>query len=73
MSFIRPLAIVTRASVASAKAVKNEIVGKAKRFAGELLGDQKLHDEGEAQERANPEMSNAPDDIKPFGNLDKLT
>jgi len=40
---------------------------------GEVLGDQKLHDEGNAQERQGREERNEPADIKPFGNLDKLT
>ena len=57
----------------NAKSVKNEIVSKAKRLAGEVLGDQKLHDEGDAQERQGREERNEPADIKPFGNLDKLT
>ena len=59
--------------MAKAKSVKNEVAGKAKRLVGEALGDQKLHDEGNAQERQGREERNEPDDIKPFGNLDKLT
>ena len=56
-----------------AKSVKNEVAGKAKRLIGEVLGDQELHDEGNAQERQVREERNEPADIKPFGNLDKLT
>jgi uncharacterized protein YjbJ (UPF0337 family) len=59
--------------MAKAQSVKNEIAGNAKRLVGEVLGDQKLHDEGNAQERQGREERNEPDDIKPFGNLDKLT
>ncbi|MCK1514142.1 CsbD family protein [Bradyrhizobium sp. 190] len=59
--------------MAKAKSVKNEIAGKAKRLVGEVLGDQKLHDEGNAQERQGREERNEPADFKPFGNLDKLT
>jgi uncharacterized protein YjbJ (UPF0337 family) len=59
--------------MANPKAVKNEIAGKAKRLVGEVLGDQKLHDEGCAQEREGRQERNQPTDVKPFGNLDKLT
>jgi len=59
--------------MANPKAVKNEVAGKIKRIVGEVLGDQKLHDEGSAQERQGREGRNEPADIKPFGNLDKLT
>jgi uncharacterized protein YjbJ (UPF0337 family) len=58
--------------MANTKAVKNEIAGKAKRIVGEVLDDQKRHDEGDAQERQSEER-NDPADVKPFGNLDKLT
>jgi hypothetical protein len=56
-----------------AKALKNKIVGQAEQFAGELLGDQKLHDEGKARERAASRDGDEPKDIKPFGYLDQLT
>jgi uncharacterized protein YjbJ (UPF0337 family) len=59
--------------MAKAKSVKNEVAGKAKRLIGEVLGDQKLHDEGNAQEHQGREERDEPADIKPFGNLDKLT
>jgi uncharacterized protein YjbJ (UPF0337 family) len=59
--------------MSNAKTVKNEIAGKAKRLVGEVLGDQKLHDEGDAQERQGRKERNEPAKIKPFGNLDKLT
>jgi uncharacterized protein YjbJ (UPF0337 family) len=59
--------------MANARVVKNEIVGKLKRFVGEVVGDQKLHDEGKAQERPSQERRNEPNDIKPFGNLDQLS
>jgi hypothetical protein len=54
------------------KAAKDKIVAKAKRLLGEVLGDQKLHDEGHAQED-QVEQDNPPSDIKPFGNLNQLT
>jgi uncharacterized protein YjbJ (UPF0337 family) len=57
-----------------AEAVKNRIVGKAKRLVGEVLGDQKLHDGGKLQEeRQGRQENNEPNDIKPLGNLDQLT
>ena len=57
----------------NARSVKNEIAAEAKRLVGEVLGDQELHDEGNAQERQGRKERNQPADIKPFGNLDKLT
>jgi uncharacterized protein YjbJ (UPF0337 family) len=59
--------------MANAQTVKNEIGGKAKRLVGEVLGDQRLYDEGKAQERRGREERNEPAEIKPFSNLDKLT
>jgi uncharacterized protein YjbJ (UPF0337 family) len=59
--------------MANPKAIKNEIVGKTKRLVGEVLGDQKLHDEGNAQELVGREKRSEPANIKPFGNLDDLT
>jgi uncharacterized protein YjbJ (UPF0337 family) len=56
-----------------AEAVKNGIVGNAKRFVGEVLGDQKLHDAGKLQERQGRQENSESNDIKPFGNLDQLT
>jgi uncharacterized protein YjbJ (UPF0337 family) len=53
--------------MANPKAVKNEIAGKAKRLIGEVLGDQGLHDEGNAQERQGREERKEPAEIKPFG------
>ena len=59
------------------KGAKDEIAGKAKRLVGEILGDQKLDDEGKAQHRQGREESSKPNEkpgkIKPLGNLDRLT
>ncbi|MBV8926362.1 MAG: CsbD family protein [Bradyrhizobium sp.] len=55
------------------KAVKDHVTGKAKRLTGEVLGDQKLHDEGKAQEQEGREESEQAGKIKPLGNLDQLT
>lgn len=38
------------------KSVKDELAGKTKRLVGEILGDQKLHDEGKAQEQEGREV-----------------
>ena len=56
----------------SGKGVKDEIAGKTKRVIGEVLGDQKLDDEGKAQERQGQETEET-GDAKPLGNLDQLT
>jgi uncharacterized protein YjbJ (UPF0337 family) len=57
--------------MAKIKGVKDEIAGKTKRVVGEILGDQKLDDEGKAQERQGREDAEKP--VKPLGNLDQLT
>ena len=56
-----------------AKGAKDKIAGKAKRLIGEIAGDQKLDDEGKAQQDRGHEESRQSDEMKPFGNLDKLT
>lgn len=53
--------------------IKSVVAGKAKRLVGEIVGDQKLHDEGKAEERQSREESKGDDRIRPLGNLDKLT
>ena len=53
--------------------VKKKIAGKTKRFAGEVLGDQTLHDEGKDQEQQGCKEIEEAGGIKPLGNLDKLT
>ena len=50
---------------------KDELAGKAKRLVGEIVGDQKLHDEGKAQQEQGREETEKP--VKPLGNLDQLT
>ena len=55
------------------KGVKDKIAGKTKRVAGEVVGDQKLHDEGQAQEQRGNKENEKPSEIKPLGNLDELT
>jgi uncharacterized protein YjbJ (UPF0337 family) len=53
------------------KGAKDELAGKTKRLVAEVLGDQKLHDEGKEQEKQGSEDVDKP--IKPLGNLDQLT
>jgi uncharacterized protein YjbJ (UPF0337 family) len=55
------------------KSVKDQLAGKAKRLAGETLGDQKLDDEGKAQEQSAAGDADKQDKIKSLGNLDQLT
>ena len=60
--------------MAKAKRAKDEFAGKTKRLIGEVIGDQRLYDEGKAQE--TPLESEGQEDAekpKPLGNLDQLT
>jgi uncharacterized protein YjbJ (UPF0337 family) len=59
--------------MAKIKRAKDNIAGKAKRLTGEILGDQKLHDEGKAQQQEGREESGESGKFKPLGNLDQLT
>jgi uncharacterized protein YjbJ (UPF0337 family) len=56
-----------------AKGIKNEITGKAKQAIGEVVGDQRLHDEGKAQEREGKRQNDEPSDVNPLRRLDRLT
>lgn len=55
------------------RAVKDRIVGKTKQIAGEIVGDQALHEEGKDQEKKGRQSGEETGDLKPFGNLDRLT
>jgi uncharacterized protein YjbJ (UPF0337 family) len=57
--------------MAKIKGIKDELTGKLKRLVGEVVGDQKVHDEGKAQEQQGRQDAEKP--IKPLGNLDQLT
>jgi uncharacterized protein YjbJ (UPF0337 family) len=57
--------------MAKVKGPKDELAGKTKRLVGEVLGDQKLHDEGKEQEKQGRDDVEKP--IKPLGNLGQLT
>ena len=56
----------------SVKGIKNEIAGQAERLVGEIIGDQKLHDEGMHQKQQGCEEKES-GDTKPLGNLNDLT
>ena len=56
-----------------AEGVKNKVVGKTKRLVGEVVGDQALHDEGKEQDRQGDKAVEEAGDVKPLGDLDKLT
>ena len=49
------------------------LTAKAKRLVAEVIGDQKLDEEGRAQERQARSESEESDETRPFGNLDRLT
>lgn len=53
--------------------VKEVLAAKAKRLVAEVIGDQKLDEEGRAQERQARSESEESDETRPFGNLDRLT
>lgn len=53
--------------------VKEVLTAKGKRLVAEVIGDQKLDEEGRAQERQARSESEEPDETRPFGNLDRLT
>ena len=56
-----------------AEGVRNKVAGKTKRLVGEVLGDQALHDEGKSQDREGDKDIEEAGNLKPLGNLDKLT
>jgi uncharacterized protein YjbJ (UPF0337 family) len=58
--------------MSSVKGIKDEIAGHAERHVGEIIGDQKLHDEGVQQEQRGREEKES-GDTKPLGNLNDLT
>ncbi len=63
----------TVGSMTPAEAIKDRIVGKAKQIAGKMVGDQVLHDEGKAQDEKGRQHNEEAGDLKPLGNLDRLT
>jgi uncharacterized protein YjbJ (UPF0337 family) len=53
--------------------VKDKIVGKAKQLAAEVLADQRLQEKGKRQEQEGENQKEESGELKPFGNLDRLT
>jgi uncharacterized protein YjbJ (UPF0337 family) len=56
-----------------AEGFEKKIAGKTKRFIGEVLGDQTLHEKGKEQERQGDKNIEEEGAAKPLGNLNKLT
>lgn len=63
----------TVSSMSPAEAIKDRIVGTAKQIAGQIVGDEALHDKGKAQDEKGRQHNEEAGDLKPFGNLDRLT
>ena len=55
------------------KGTADKAVGTAKETVAEIIGDAELQDEGKSQKRKGAIEKNEPTDLKPMGNLDKLT
>ena len=55
------------------KGAADKAVGTAKEAVAEIIGDSKLQEEGKSQKRKGATERNDPTDLKPLGNLDKLT
>jgi uncharacterized protein YjbJ (UPF0337 family) len=54
------------------KDATDKVVGTTKEAIAEIIGDAKLHEEGKTQQRNGAEKSEQ-SNVKPLGNLDKLT
>ena len=50
--------------------LKDKAVGKAKQIIAEIIGDGKLRDEGKEQENRAKQQ---PNELNPFGDLNRLT
>jgi uncharacterized protein YjbJ (UPF0337 family) len=55
------------------KGIANKAIGTAKEAAAEIIGDARLQEEGKSQKRKGATEKTEPTDLKPLGNLDKLT
>jgi uncharacterized protein YjbJ (UPF0337 family) len=55
------------------KGTTDKVVGTAKEAVAEVVGDGKLQAEGKAQRRKGAAEKEEAGDLKPLGNLDKLT
>lgn len=65
--------------MSTTKTLGQKVAGKAKQVVGEIIGDQRLHEEGKAEERNAHEQAEASNEDRvapppgPLGNLDHLT
>jgi hypothetical protein len=55
------------------KATARKAIGKTKEAGAEILGDGKLQEEAKAEQHKAEEEDNERGNLKPFGNLDRLT
>jgi uncharacterized protein YjbJ (UPF0337 family) len=55
------------------KGTTDKVIGSAKEAVAEIIGDARLQEEGKSQKRNGAAEKNEPTDLKPLGNLDKLT
>jgi uncharacterized protein YjbJ (UPF0337 family) len=55
------------------KGTTDKAIGTVKEIVAEVIGDAGLQEEGKAQKRKGAMEKNEPTDLKPLGNLDKLT
>jgi uncharacterized protein YjbJ (UPF0337 family) len=55
------------------KGAADKTAGTAKEAVAEIIGDAELQEEGKSQKRKGATEKNEPTDLKPLGNLDKLT
>ena len=51
----------------------NKAIGTAKETVAEIIGDAKLQEEGKSQKGKGATEQEEQSDLKPLGNLDKLT
>jgi uncharacterized protein YjbJ (UPF0337 family) len=55
------------------KGTTDKVVGATKQAIAEIIGDAKLHEEGKTQQRKGVIEKTEQSEVKPLGNLDKLT
>lgn len=55
------------------KGLKQRIAGKAKQAAGEIVGDQELHEDGKAEAERSRDEQDKPSEVSPLKKLQQLT
>lgn len=55
------------------KGFKQRIAGKAKQAAGEIVGDQELHEDGKAEAERGRDEQDKPSELNPLKKLQRLT